>query len=174
MKTVQKWPKTRIFFIYFGVQSSPKIGLVGPIFSTPLKVLQWACKATLICKLWENDQRLEFWLILWPKNWTSEAHILQTSESSYNEHVKQNWCETSGNFLRKWLKDWNSGIQNCAFVHISESSSNEHIKQDWCESKGTFLTKQSQTLIFTYLKAQTSGSLGPIFYTPTKVAPTSL
>ena len=25
----------------------------------------------------------------WPKNWASEAHILHTSESNWNEHVKK-------------------------------------------------------------------------------------
>ena len=34
----------------------------------------------------------------WPKNWASEAHILHTSKSTYNEHVKQYWCATSENF----------------------------------------------------------------------------
>ena len=37
-----------------------------------------------------------------PKNRASEAYILFTSESTCNEHVKQYWCETSENFLRKW------------------------------------------------------------------------
>ena len=44
-------------------------------------------------------------------------------------------------------------------VHISESSSNEHIKQDWCESRWNYFNIK-------YLE--------PIFYTPTKLAPTSL
>ena len=53
----------------------------------------------------ENDLRPEFWLILGPKvaqNWSSEAHILHTSKSTWSEHVKQYCCETSENFLRKW------------------------------------------------------------------------
>ena len=37
---------------------------------------------------------------------TSEAHILHISKSTYNEHAKQYWCETSENLLRKWPKTW--------------------------------------------------------------------
>ena len=36
------------------------------------------------------------------KNWASEAHILHTPETTFNEHLKQHWCETSENVLRKW------------------------------------------------------------------------
>ena len=45
-----------------------------------------------------------FWAPKWPKNWTYEAHILHASKGTCNEHVKQNWCGTSKNFLRKWPK----------------------------------------------------------------------
>ena len=55
---------------------------------------------------WENDQRPEFWLISWPKmapkNWTSEAHIPHTTESTCGEHVKEYWCETVKTF---WERD---------------------------------------------------------------------
>ena len=33
-----------------------------------------------------------------PKNRVSEGHILHTSKSNSNEYVKQDWCESSGNF----------------------------------------------------------------------------
>ena len=44
------------------------------------------------------------WGPKWPKSWPSEAHILHTTKSTCNEHVKQYWCQTSENFLRKWPK----------------------------------------------------------------------
>ena len=54
---------------------------------------------------WENDQDRNFYLFggpKWPQNWASEAHILHTSKSTWNEHVKQYCCETSENFLRNY------------------------------------------------------------------------
>ena len=42
----------------------------------------------------EKGQRPEFWLILGSKvaqKWASEAHILHTSKSTYNEHVSLRW-----------------------------------------------------------------------------------
>ena len=54
---------------------------------------------------WENDQDRNFHLFggpKWPQNWASEAHILHTSKSTWNEHVKQYCCETSENFLRNY------------------------------------------------------------------------
>ena len=39
-----------------------------------------------------------------PPNQASEAQILRTSKSSSHMLVKQDWCETSGNFERKWPK----------------------------------------------------------------------
>ena len=56
---------------------------------------------------WENDQRPEFVIIFgskWLQNLASEAHIPHTTENTSNEHVKQYWCKTSENVLRKWLK----------------------------------------------------------------------
>ena len=53
---------------------------------------------------WENDQDRNFDLFggpKWPQNWASEAHILHTSKSTWNEHVKQYCCETSENFFEK-------------------------------------------------------------------------
>ena len=40
----------------------------------------------------------------WPGNWASGANIQHTSKNSSNWHVHQDWCETSGQFLRKWPK----------------------------------------------------------------------
>ena len=62
------WPKTGIL-IYFGVQ---KLGLLRPIFSTPLKEIAMSMWSNTDVKpvktFWENDQRPEFWFILGPKN----------------------------------------------------------------------------------------------------------
>ena len=40
----------------------------------------------------------------WPRNWASESDIQHTSKSSSNRHVKQHWCKTNENVLRKWPK----------------------------------------------------------------------
>ena len=99
--------------IYLGAQNDPEIEPLGPIFNTPLKHVKVAVidmytktDAQPVGNFWENDQRPEFWLIWggakWPKNRASEAYILHTSKSTWNEHVKQYCCETSENFLRKW------------------------------------------------------------------------
>ena len=95
--------------IYLGAQNDPEIGPLGPIFNTPLKVAQidmfTKTDAQPVGNFLENDQRPEFWLIWGPKRpkiWASEAHILHTSKSTWNEHVRQYCCETSENVLRKW------------------------------------------------------------------------
>ena len=42
-----------------------------------------------------------------PKNKTFGVHNWNTPQSTPNEHVKQEWCETSGKVLSKWLtKFW--------------------------------------------------------------------
>ena len=43
---------------------------------------------------WENDQRPQFYTYSVPKIWAFEAHIIYISESSSNEHIKQDWCES--------------------------------------------------------------------------------
>ena len=62
-----------------------------------------------------------------PQNWASEAHILHTSKSSYNDCVKQYWLEASGNFFEKMTKEQIWGPKNWALgdhmVQFSESSS---------------------------------------------------
>ena len=84
--------------------------------------LQWACEALLMWNQWNLCEKMTkdlncnlFWDPKWPQNWTSEAHIPHTGECTYNEHVKQYWCETSENLLRKWPKSrilTSFGIQN--------------------------------------------------------------
>ena len=108
MELLRKWLKSWIM-IYSAAQNDPEIGPLGPIFNTPLKVPQidmyTKTDTKPVEKFWENYERPEFLLIMgpkWSKNWASEAHNLHTSKSTCNEHVKQYWCETSENFLRKW------------------------------------------------------------------------
>ena len=48
----------------------------------------------------ENEQSL-FWGPKWSTNLTPEAHIRHTPKSTCNGNVKQYWCETSENSLRK-------------------------------------------------------------------------
>ena len=112
---------------------------------------------------WQNDQRPEFLLIWgpkWPKNWTSEAHILHTSKSTCNEHVKQYWCGTSEIISRKWPKTSIStyfgapnGPQNWAsqahIPHTTKSTCNELVKQCWCETSEKFLRKWPKSRIMT-------------------------
>ena len=99
----------------------------------------------------ENDQRPEFLLIWgpkWPKNWSSEAHILHISKSTWNEHVKQYCCETSENFWEitkhqnlfllwgpKWPRNW---AFEAHILLISESSSNAHINKTDVNPDQTF------------------------------------
>ena len=53
--------------IYLGAQNDPKIGPLGPIFNTPLKVAQidmyTKTDAQPEGNFLENDQRPEFWFI---------------------------------------------------------------------------------------------------------------
>ena len=103
-----KWPRNRAS---------------GPDIQHPSKkYLKSTCKPRLMWHQWKIFEKMTedwnfvlFWGPKWPKNWTSEAHIPHTSKSSCNEHVKQYWCETSENFLRKWPKSrilTYFGIQN--------------------------------------------------------------
>ena len=103
-KLLRKWTA---IFTYFEAQSGPKFGPLRPIFSTHLKVLamsmswkQYWCETSQ--NLWESDQTPNFlylrWGPKWPRNWVFEAHILHISESSTNEHKKQDWCESRVNF----------------------------------------------------------------------------
>ena len=42
-----------------------------------------------------------------PRNRAFGAHHCNTPKITPSEHVKQHWCETSGELFRKWLKTWN-------------------------------------------------------------------
>ena len=70
----------------------------------------------------ESDQTPEFWLTVGPKK-AFEAHIVHISESSFNEHIKQDWCESRGNFLTKYLKTWiltHLGLWGLSFTHLQK------------------------------------------------------
>ena len=170
------WNHWKIFdkmtwiMIYWGAQADPEIGSLGPIFNTPLKVAQidmyTKTGAQPVGNFWEND-------FLggpkWPTNWASEAHILHTSKSTWNEYVKQYCCETSEFFLRKWPNTRNflgpkmtqkSGPYEAHILHISGSSSNAYIKQDWCESRPNFSTKYSTTWFWLIWRPKMVQNLG--------------
>ena len=84
-----------------------------------------------------------------PENRASETHILRTSKSNSNEHVKQDWCESSGSVWQNGQKPkfitW-LGVQNdlkiwvslAYFLHTSKSSCSKLINQVSCEFRGTF------------------------------------
>ena len=67
---LRKWPKTR-FFTYFGVLNGPKIGPLGPMFHTPLKVLAMSMRNNTNVKpvhtFWESDHSPQFLLTLGSK-----------------------------------------------------------------------------------------------------------
>ena len=141
------------WIIYLGAQNDPEIGPhLGPIFNTPLKVVQidiyTKTDAQPVGNFWENDKdrNYDFGGPKWLKNWASEGHILHTSESILEwacerntvvKPVKTFWesDQTPEIFLTlgpKWPRNWAFGAH---ILHIYESSSNAHIKQDWCESR---------------------------------------
>ena len=136
----EKWPKTGIF-TYLGTQGGPKIGPLRPIFHTPLKVFTMRIWSNTDVKpvetFWESDQSPEFLHTLGSKmakkNWAFEAHIVHISESSSNEHIKQDWCESRGNLLTKLSK-----ILIWFIFYTPTSSSNELINQVSYESSGNF------------------------------------
>ena len=52
-----------------------------------------------------DRQKCSYSCLVAAKNdWRPEVNIQHTSKSSWNWQVKQDWWETSGNFLRKWPK----------------------------------------------------------------------
>ena len=94
------------FWLTFGLKMVPKLGLWGPYYTHLWKQLQWTYEARLMWiqrKLF--DKIVKTWILIhFPKMRASEARIPHTSKTTCNEHVKQYWCETSENFLRKWPK----------------------------------------------------------------------
>ena len=100
----RKWPMTGIL-IYFGTQHGPKIGPMRPIIHTPPEVATMSMwKKILMWNQWKSFEKMtndrNFGPIWGPFNWASEAHIVHISESSYNEHIKQDWYESRGSFTK--------------------------------------------------------------------------
>ena len=55
-------------------------------------------------KMTKDLNHVLFWGPKWPRNWASEADSQHTSKSTSNWYVNQDWCEISGQFMRKWSK----------------------------------------------------------------------
>ena len=99
-----QWPE---FLLVWGAKMVPKLGLWGP-YSTHFWKYLWASEAILMWNLWKLFEKVTkvqnfhlLWDPKWPKNWAFEAHIVHISESSSNEHIMQDWCESRGNILTK-------------------------------------------------------------------------
>ena len=86
----------------YSTQCGPKIWLLMPIFSTPLKVLAMSMWSNTDVKpvktFWESNQKEEFWLIWGPKNWAFEAHIVHITESSCNGHKNKTGVNSEETF----------------------------------------------------------------------------
>ena len=114
------------FLLILGPKVAHQLGLWGPNSPHIEKYLQWACEAILMWKEWKLFEKVtkhqHFYLLWgpkWPRNWAFDAHIEHISESSSNEHIKQDWCESRGNFLK----------ENGPKIHTYKSSSNELVNQ---------------------------------------------
>ena len=101
-----------------------------------------------------------------------------------NKHVKQEGCETSGKYLRKWLKSWimfylgaqtlpENRASGANIQHTSKCSSNWHVNPDWCETSGKCLKKLPKSGILTYFWAPKFLPRRLIFSTHLKVLATS-
>ena len=115
-----KWPKTKIFFIWGPKNRASEAHILHTSRST-----HEACENFL--RKWPNTRILTLWGPKWPRNWAFEDHIVHISESSSNEHIKQEWCESKGNVLlqniRKpeFLLIWRSknlGLWGLSFTHL--------------------------------------------------------
>ena len=108
-KMLRKWPKTGIF-CNFGAQSGPKIGPLRTIFSTQyLQWTRWTLEAKLMWNQWKHFEKVtkyQTFDLIWgpkrPRNWAFEAHNFHISASSFNGHIKQDWCESRGSFYFLW------------------------------------------------------------------------
>ena len=116
-----------------------------------------------------------------PRNRVFGAHNWNKHKSTHNTHVKQEWWETNGKCLRKWLNlrpelwsIWGSkrpgkwaSVTN--IQHTSKSSSNWRVHEGWCETSEKILRKWPKTGIFIYLRAQSGQKMGPLRPTHWKV-----
>ena len=81
------------FLFNWRSKMSPKLGPRGPYSTHRWKYLQWACESILMWSPFEKLTKVQnfdlLWCPKWPKNGAFEALIVHISESSPNEHIKQ-------------------------------------------------------------------------------------
>ena len=123
-----------------------------------------------------------------PRNRAFGAHHWNTHRITTNKHVKQEWCETNGIYMRKWLKTWTmiylrgpkwlgNWASRANIQHTSKRSSSWHVHHDWCQTSGKFVRKRLKTGIFTYFGCKSGPKIGPlrtIFSTHLKVLAMSM
>ena len=150
MKPVKKfWENDQRPNIY--LLWGPKIGPLRPIFHIPLKVLAMSMLSNTDVKSVKTFREVEksrIWLTSGVRNGLKldvEAHIVHISESTSNEHLKQNWCEPEGTFLQNSRKPEfllicrpkNLGRWGPIFYTTKQKSScNEHVNKVCSESNG--------------------------------------
>ena len=142
-----------------------------------------------VLRKWQKIDRnfYLFWGPKWPTNWTTEAHIIYTCERTCNDHVKEYWCKTSEDILRKWPKTWNVtnlGAQMAPNLALWGPFSKHRWKYlQWAVevilmwNQWNLLRKWPKSRILTYFGVQNGlkiGSLGTILYTSLNVAQMSI
>ena len=88
----------------------------------------------------ESDQEPEFFLLRGPKrpkNWALEAHIVHISENSFNERVKQDWCESRSNFFNKIVENLN--LDSFDSFEIWHKQPSLGVSHSYYETTGTHL-----------------------------------
>ena len=122
-------------------------------------------------KIYENMNKhlnhFLFWSPKWPGNWASEVDIHHTSKSISNWHLNQDWCETRGNILSKWLK-----TRNCYLLTDPRWPRNgtceAYVLNTSKSIRENFLRKWPNNLTLAYFWNQNGpkiGPLRPIFHT---------
>ena len=115
----------------------------------------------------------------------SEANIQHTSNiNSWNLNLNQDWCETSGKFLRKWPETrifTYSGAQSNPKIGPLRPISSTHlkvlVKQYWGKLSENCWRKLPKTLNFNLFGAQNGTKIGllrPIFHAPLKLLAMSM
>ena len=137
------------FWPTLGLKVALKLGPLKPILSPPQSI-----RTEHVNQYWyeTTENFLRKW---WQQFWSILGHAIRvfwcpysthiTYKSSYNEHVKQYWCATSGIILIKCpmalILDLfcrhNFGPLR-PILYISLSIFNEHIEHDWCKFRGNF------------------------------------
>ena len=95
------------FWLIWGPKMDPKLDLGGSYSTHRWKYLQWACEAILMWRQWkpfEKATKVQNFYLLGFQNGPKIAPL--KPESTSNEHIKQEWCESRGNFLMRYSKTW--------------------------------------------------------------------